>query len=573
MKHKGTLLVLLFIGIAMAGFYGCGGGGGGNDVTIAPAATGLNAASAVCAQCHGGEAGQYAHSLHNTENAATCAQCHSPAPGHPNPTTAVSDPDAVGVCGNCHVGQALTASGRLPHVNTVMLTAPVPVPWVADRDGEGQPAQYVDRALTASDKGGCKSCHNPHDTTTRLQPIFRVYAQSAHGDINGPGWTHYRWKGTDRAACQKCHTTSGLIARIEGDPTTQKFNDQLGVVNFSATDMTKQTLYCNGCHTDYNYDVRSVGAVTNKFTNGDIVAPETSRLHSITFPDVGKSNLCLMCHTGREDGQTIKLANAIVGAPAVNFTNRSFYNSHYLTAGTSVFGPRLTTTTTAGANQLAGGYTYPGRDYANRSSFAHDKIGTPAEPGTGNGGPCVGCHMTPANHKFVGWTKDAAGKFTAITSTVCAQCHAEPHALTVDDMNTEKEHFKETLEVFAAQLAAKGFHFFPSHPYFFNAPGGQGGSKVNWLSTGDVDTTGNTTGKHNMGAAFNFNFLEHDPGAYAHNRYYTKRLIWDSIDWLDNNVLDNSTLAAIDALAVAGRITATQQAAAKGYLPRNGARP
>jgi hypothetical protein len=62
----------------------------------------------------------------------------------------------------------------------------------------------------------------------------------------------------------------------------------------------------------------------------------------------------------------------------------------------------------------------------------------------------------------------------------------------------------------------------------------------NWLSAGDTDATGNTTGRNNMGAAFNFNLFEHDPGAYAHNRYYVKRLIYDSLDWLDDNTLNYS---------------------------------
>lgn len=43
-----------------------------------------------------------------------------------------------------------------------------------------------------------------------------------------------------------------------------------------------------------------------------------------------------------------------------------------------------------------------------------------------------------------------------------------------------------------------------------------------------------------MDTAFNYNLLYHEPGAYAHNRYYTKRLIFDSIDWLDNNNLDGT---------------------------------
>ena len=60
--------------------------------------------------------------------------------------------------------------------------------------------------------------------------------------------------------------------------------------------------------------------------------------------------------------------------------------------------------------------------------------------------------------------------------------------------------------------------------------------------------TGDTTGKNNLGAAFNFNLLHHEPGGYAHNRFYVKRLLYDSIDWLDNNALDGSVATTLGAL-------------------------
>jgi len=51
-----------------------------------------------------------------------------------------------------------------------------------------------------------------------------------------------------------------------------------------------------------------------------------------------------------------------------------------------------------------------------------------------------------------------------------------------------------------------------------------------------------------MGAAFNYNLLKHDPGAFAHNSNYVKRLIYDSIDWLDDNQLNHSAGVTLNAL-------------------------
>ena len=66
-----------------------------------------------------------------------------------------------------------------------------------------------------------------------------------------------------------------------------------------------------------------------------------------------------------------------------------------------------------------------------------------------------------------------------------------------------------------------------------------------------------------MGAAFNFNLLEHDPGGYVHNRMYVKRLIYDSLDWLDDGVMNYSVGATLDAL---DPVTYSYKAEAMTYL-------
>jgi hypothetical protein len=70
-----------------------------------------------------------------------------------------------------------------------------------------------------------------------------------------------------------------------------------------------------------------------------------------------------------------------------------------------------------------------------------------------------------------------------------------------------------------------------------------------WDPTNAGGANGGIIGKNNMGAAFNFNLLEHDPGAYIHNRTYVKRLLYDAIDWIDDNALNYSVGASLDALS------------------------
>ena len=193
----------------------------------------------------------------------------------------------------------------------------------------------------------------------------------------------------------------------------------------------------------------------------------------------------LPCGKGKRRQCKLKVAN---------FSNTSFINSHYLTGGATVY--------------TSSGYEYATRSYANVAFFEHDLIGTAAAPGTGDGGPCVGCHMTPGRHTFKPVTfAPGTETITSIASTVCAVCHTGGFALTPAGLNTEKEDHDAALAALDVALQARGFFFSTSNPYFFKGPNGTGGSVTNWLSTGDADTTGNTTGKNNMGAAFNLNLL------------------------------------------------------------------
>jgi hypothetical protein len=132
--------------------------------------------------------------------------------------------------------------------------------------------------------------------------------------------------------------------------------------------------------------------------------------------------------------------------------------------------------------------------------------------------------------------------------------------------------------VLEAELAGKGFFFAPSHPYFYNSPGFDpaydedtanphcqknlpvknwqtGGTSTFAWDAGEEECLSSVlvpgasgTGPANMGAAFNFNMLKHEPGAYVHNGLYAMRLIFDSLDWLDNGNLDG-TIAIVNAAA------------------------
>jgi hypothetical protein len=160
-------------------------------------------------------------------------------------------------------------------------------------------------------------------------------------------------------------------------------------------------------------------------------------------------------------------------------------------------------------------------------------------------------------------------------------------------VNEEKQQFTGAMEALNDQLLSQRQYLFaPYSPYFYVAANGYDPSYVesgsctknlpikNWQTGGTSTFAWDTkscvssavtagtagTGKNNMGAAFNFNLLEHDPGAYVHNRMYVKRLIYDSIDWLDDGVMNYSVGATLAALPPA----TSYKSEAMTYLLPNG---
>jgi hypothetical protein len=235
-------------------------------------------------------------------------------------------------------------------------------------------------------------------------------------------------------------------------------------------------------------------------------------------PDLKGSNICMCCHSGRLNGQYIKDYGTIAGQ------NFGTFNSHYLADAGIVF--------------RTIGYEFASLDYTNVIGFAHDRIGTTG--GTdGDNGPCVGCHMLTdddhPNHKLEPVEKDGSGAVTDIKvyTKVCSRCHGDKATL-ISTLNTRDTGFNDALDRLKTQLAGKGIYYGTAHPYFYS----DAGLTTAYTAWPDKDT---------LGAAFNYNMFQHIPKAYVHNREYTRKLIYDSIDFLDDGLLNNSVLTTIGA--------------------------
>lgn len=480
--------------------------------------------------------------------------------------------DAVNSCTNCHPANGTTykyaaaanASAEYETCGTACHTAPsLPVlsmQPIIDTHFDDQTTVnsiegYVIRAKADS---ACRDCHAAHTTTLTIQ---KEWAESGHAGeiaagpvqdntavtppVNSP-WAHYDWDAENRSACQQCHTATGaanfLDAPAQYNAANNDFSHLADWTTSHKTSGQNEVLYCWGCHSDVEKgELRNPGALDFTFREGV----------TASFPDASHSNLCIACHAGRETGNSIKKSTA-------NFSNTGFINSHYLAA--------------AGILYAKSGYEFANKDYRSSLGFRHDLTGinAPLPASVMEKGPCVYCHMgSYANHTW---------KITNDES--CDLCHAGTAFSLLEE---GKNGFDAALEVLRTALAGEGYYFYAAHPYFYTTPYdstyieiGECNSNLpvkNWQADGNSTFTWDFasatatakscvskidplspgiagTGQERMGAAYNYNLLIHEPGAFVHNSLYAKRLIFDSIDWLDNGSMDGQiTIAAADSAA------------------------
>jgi len=366
----------------------------------------------------------------------------------------------------------------------------------------------------SDDENAClASCHNPHTFDNTIQ---NQWANGAHhprpvGPIVDDGGDPFpsgpvNWGAVEHdfgAECLRCHSASGF-AELDG-----AFGDAVATSN--AFGEAGAFITCNACHDGENYPTKFNLRLR---LNGDAVIFDNGGASVIlTIDDAGPSATCIYCHQGRQNGQYIKDNYAT----ALSTSSFGSANSHYVAAG----GIMWTTV----------GYEYGSSpsQYANVSYYAHDMIGIGDEEGTGNSGPCVTCHMSgePANHSFYPILEDENGE--DILPEVCSNCHTGAHPLSAAEVEEESEGYNDALEIIADELEADGVFYLSSYPYFFDtSAGGFSNAFAAWTS------------EEQLGAAFNLNLLSNEPGAFAHNRFYAKRLVFDSIDWLDNGTLDGT---------------------------------
>jgi len=303
--------------------------------------------------------------------------------------------------------------------------------------------------------------------------------------------------GTVPFGCVKCHTATGLPLYIKNGGSEVVTASGTTVRTGLSSQPASNGFQCSTCHNESAWPERySVASVT--FPSGKTVSLGGKDADGKFVAD--DSNLCIMCHQGNES--TTSVNNSLRGKDldTVDASVR-FKNVHYFAAGATLFG-----------NDVQGAYQYEGQEYLGQN-LTHPL------------NKCKDCHDVHALEPKV---------------EACATCHpgVEPEAIrfatdttdwdgdgdVTEGVSGEIDTLAEALlaEIQAYGEANGGAISYDAHayPYWFGA---DGKGYATWTP-------------RLVRAAFNYQYVQKDPGKYVHNPKYVMQFLIDSIADLGGNV-------------------------------------
>jgi len=316
-------------------------------------------------------------------------------------------------------------------------------------------------------------------------PFYAEWASSPHANRAAEAFNHWNKEKVIPAECARCHSTPGLLDYLGADGTAA------GVVDHPAPIGT--VIACIACHNS-----------------------KTRALTSVTFPsglkvsNLGADARCMTCHQGVESTNSVNRAAANLGDDEVN-PKQMFINVHYRAAGATLYG-----------HLARVAYEYAGKTYAGRLRHR--------EPYT----HCTTCHDLHT---------------VAVKVSACAACHKEVtdkaslHLIRVskedhDGNGNASEGIAEEIDHQRAKLLAAIQDYASSvvkkpivydaeeYPYFFIDRNGNGVPDKDELK---FPNKYNGWTPRLLKAAYNYQFVTKDPGAFAHNPTYTLQILYDSL--------------------------------------------
>jgi hypothetical protein len=422
--------------------------------------------------------------------------------------------------------------------------AAYPYFFVADADGkpvqkDGKPVTYTtwsarllkaayNYQLSVKDPGAF--AHNAkyvmellHDSTADLntklaKPIdMSKMARNDAAHFAGDTEPFRHWDSenfTVPFACAKCHSAQGLPTFIKNGGSVVVDGKGSTITTGIGAQPSANGFMCATCHDPANFPKRYVVNSTT-FPSGKTVSLGGQDADGKFLPD--DANLCITCHQGRES--TLSVNNALKGKD-VDTPDKtiSFKNIHYLGAGATLFG-----------NDAQGAYQYEGKEY----------LGQNMHPGDGSLAKCTVCHDV---HKLEPKLE------------ICAGCHVGKKLEEIrgpldktdyDGDGNTTEGMKGEVDTLAQALYAEIQKYaeaksklpivynVASYPYFFVDADKDGKGDKNDKGAG---IGYNAYTPRLLRAAYNYQYVQKDPGAFVHNPRYVIQFLIDSIADLGGDV-------------------------------------
>jgi hypothetical protein len=355
---------------------------------------------------------------------------------------------------------------------------------------------------------------------------------SGHFDTSAEAYRHWD-EDTDHLvdpSCSRCHSVEGFLFRA-------KFGIDQTIPAELSSGMT-----CETCHdTGANFSPLNNNVPTRRYIKSvTFPVPSTatsSQISAVTITNgtddtdgEDESFVCMTCHQGRESTLTINAANP----SSVSTFTLSFRNVHYLPAGATQYG-----------NKAAVAYQYTGKTYAPPWNHGTNYTGEYPQPANRRA-QCSFCHMPNGSHSF-------EPTFTA----ECADCHGTQTIDTItpafrpeDDWDGDSSTPpKAEYGVVTARLLAAIQAYCAAAADAVTPPSGasycgyNGAAYPYWFKdtnkNGVIDageTTAMKFDSKSLRAAFNYQYSQKEPGAWAHNNAYIHQILYDSIEDLGGDL-------------------------------------
>jgi len=547
------------------------------NITTSPVAKyGVN--SVGCAGCHGP-----AHNDLNPSASGRCAECHTSALGFgpesgPGSLSAshYAIParylnDTKGNCTTCHQphNQAAGKDERATWAESGHGEVAA-APWVPSSSHAWRITGSTANFQTGVPASDCLRCHTADG--------FAQFVSSGYTNVNNlPGDSTIN----SPLNCNACHNDNSYSMR-PATAFTARYNAGKSPKTFP--DVGTSNL-CIACHSARESGDTILGITSNMnatgFKNSHYMGAAATMYMSNAF--INYTTLTAPAATNNElnaDGTKAAFASTKPYA-------KNNLPDNVSVPGYGIVGGTTSTHRRVGTPDIAGRETY--------------LVGHPSAIATN--GPCVTCHMqadnpvagdTPENKDVpVPAFRPGHGHSLKIDQAtaqqVCLPCHGEQH-LDGDDgagnpiytatvslatlqsamLEPQKECFQNGLNLLKQILQTKYMiKYDPAvYPYFYDLQKAGTPAMTDWTRVnvagvtdaavaafGSATLTAIPVGGYNdiqakrlMGACFNLNLLARDPAANVHARTFTQRLVYDALDFLDNNSMDFTALTSSRAL-------------------------